>query len=241
MELRFYTLHLSVTPLEISTVSLALTSLTTLWFWTHKPLDVETATVLYTERTLEDILASGGVSSSTEYINTPLDFIEPRAYIARKWNSKLLAIILRWGLQTRPLERIPNDRDPQLLDGRQHMAFAVATAFFASLHFAAWNFSFETEWELWLWRANCLLMWALLFTYGTTEVIACYLENYQNLGMDTIGGYKLRWPACLWFVVPAALYVVTRACLIFEVWYVMRSLPPDAFIQVQWTAVIPHW
>lgn len=232
--------HLAITPLELSSIALSLTSLTTLWFWLHKPLDVETAMTLYTESSLEAILQESDQVPPADYVNTPLDFIEPRVYISRKWNPTLFALILRYGLQTRPLERIPNDRDPQLSNVYQHLTLAVATASFASIHLLGWNFSFETHWEAWLWRGNCLVMWGLLATYGTTEVVACCVENFQNLGMDTMGGYKMRWPACLWFLVPAFMYMMARSCLIFEVLYSMRSLPHDAFVQVQWSALVPH-
>jgi hypothetical protein len=58
-------------------------------------------------------------------------------------------LLFRWilnrNLQTKPIERIPNDRDPQLSNFYQHLLLAVATASFASIHLAGWNFSFETD------------------------------------------------------------------------------------------------
>lgn len=83
-------------------------------------------------------------------------------------------------------------------------------------------------------------MWGLLATYGTTEVVACCHEKFQNLGMDTMGGYKMRWPASLWFIIPASLYAMARLALLFEVLYSMRSLPADAFLEVKWSSFIPH-
>jgi hypothetical protein len=232
--------HLAITPLELSSIALALTSLTTLWYWLQKPLDVETATVIFTEKSMKEVIGTSGNDSSDHYTNTPLDFIEPRIYISRKWNPVLFNWILNRGLQTKTIERIPNDRDPQLSNVYQHVSLAFATASFASIHLAGWNFSFETYWEAWLWRGNCLVMWGLLATYGTTEVVACCLERFQNLGMDTMGGYKMRWPACLWFIVPASLYAIARLALLFEVLYSMRSLLSGAFVEVKWSSFIPH-
>lgn len=231
---------LAITPLELSSIAMALTSLTTLWYWMHKPLDVETATAVYTERNLKEVIEMCNGEFPTDYVNTPLDFLEPRAYISRKWHPSLFNWILGNGLQTKPIERMPNDRDPQLSNIYQHVSLAIATASFASIHLAGWNFSFETPWEMWLWRGNCLIMWGLLATYGTTEVVACCIENFENLGMDTMGAYKMRWPACLWFIVPASFYALARLALLFEVLYSMRSLPSDAFLQVEWSTLIPH-
>ncbi|CAA9957302.1 hypothetical protein PTMSG1_00910 [Pyrenophora teres f. maculata] len=232
--------HLAITPLELSSIALALTTLTTLWYWLRKPLDVETPTVVFTEKSIKEIVSVCGGETLDEYTNTPLDFIEPDAYIARKWNPELFKWIIERGLQTKRIERIPNDRDPQLSNVYQHLSMAIATASFASIHLAGWNFSFETDWELWLWRGNCLLMWGLLATYGTTEVVACCHEKFQNLGMNTMGGYKTRWPACLWFIIPASLYTMARLALLFEVFYSMRSLPSEAFVEVKWSSFIPH-
>ncbi|KAF2807424.1 uncharacterized protein BDZ99DRAFT_510297 [Mytilinidion resinicola] len=232
--------HLAITPLELASIALALTSLTTLGFWMHKPLDVGTATTLHTDRSIRDILEHAGEIFLADFTNTPLDFIEPRIYVSRKCGSALLNWILHRGLQTRPIERIPDDRDPQLYNIYQRITLGIATASFASIHLAGWNFGFDTTWEMWLWRSNCLIMWGLLATFGTTEVIICCRDNFQSMGMDTLGGYKLRWPACLWFVIPGGLYVMARACLIFEVLFSMRSLPQEAFVEVQWSAMLPH-
>jgi hypothetical protein len=83
-------------------------------------------------------------------------------------------------------------------------------------------------------------MWSLLAVYGTVEVVVCCKEGYANLGMDTMGGYKMRWPAVLWFLGPAGMYVAARMCLVFEVVVSMRALPRGAFVEVQWSALVPH-
>ena len=70
-------------------------------------------------------------------------------------------------------------------------------------------------------------MCLLLGVYGTAEVLICYLEDYQNLGLETCNGYKLRWPVCLLFFIPGGLYFCTRLCLIFEIILSMFSLPAE--------------
>lgn len=101
--------HLAITPLELSSISLALTFLTTLWYWLQKPLDVETPTTVFTEKSLKEIVGACSGDTLEHYTNTPLDFIEPNAYIARKWNPMLFNRILRRGLQSKPIQRIPNE------------------------------------------------------------------------------------------------------------------------------------
>lgn len=222
--------NLPVTPLELASAALALTSLTTLCFWFRKPMDVHQPYIIKTGR------PSSRVTTSTEiYIDpTTLEQVEPRVYISRKWSRHLLALIYSMGLQKPRMDRIPNDRDPQLLGLRQHVILGVTTAAFASIHFVDWHFPFATHAEAIIWRVNCCIMWVLLAAYGTAEVIICCSEKNQSLGMDTAGGYKLRWPACLWFFLPAIAYFCARLVLIVQVFVNLRSLPEDAFVQFQW-------
>ena len=233
--------HLSVTPIELATVAIAGCSFTTLGFWFKKPLDVETPVVLTMNRPLAEYLKSVGEAHTGSFRDSPLDCIEPETYMSSKWSRTVFRWIQYWGLQTRPMQRIPNDRDPQPNDLRQHVMLGIATATFASVHLFGWNFSFPTMEETILWRANSLVMWGLLAIYGTAEVVICHKEGYKNLGLDTLGAYKRRWPACLWFFIPAFLYFCTRVIVIFESLWSMRSLPNDAFLTVKWAEVVPHF
>jgi hypothetical protein len=235
---------LSITPIELTTISIVGCSFTTLWFWRKKPLDVCEPTRLKADFTIAQVQATAGIMRDfvgASFRDTPLDFIEPEPYMSRKWNRMILRWIEQCGLQTTPIQRIPNDRDPQPSNGKQHMALAVSTAVFASVHLIAWNADFPTSWEVVFWRANCLLMWVLLAVYGTIEVVViCWKEKCTNLGLDTLGGYKRRWPACLWFIVPATLYGLSSIGLIAESIWSLRALPEDAFKTVQWTDYFPH-
>ncbi|KAF2089449.1 hypothetical protein K490DRAFT_63584 [Saccharata proteae CBS 121410] len=92
----------------------------------------------------------------------------------------------------RSIQRIPNDRDPQPSNLKQHVALVVATATFARIQLLGWGSSFPSRWEEQWWRANCLVIWGLLAVYGTAEGVICWKEGHANLGLDTLGGYKLR-------------------------------------------------
>lgn len=227
--------RLPVTPLELASAALALTSLTTLSFWFRKPMDVQQPYIIKLGQLMTSVRKPEIDTSTEVYIDVAaLDQVEPRAYISRKWSRRLLSLICRMGLQKQCMDRIPNDRDPQLLGFRQHATLGVVTAAFASIHFLDWYFPFATNVESIIWRTNCCVMWSLLAVYGTAEVIICHMENYQNLGMDTASGYKLRWPVCLWFLVPAIIYFCARVVLIVGVIVNLWSLPKEAFVQVQW-------
>lgn len=242
--------HLPVTPLELSSAALALTSLTTLWFWLKKPLDAQTPYIIPLKQHSESIDYSKNAGSVVEVeltsitsassITLPFEHIEPNIYMSRRWSRRVFRWICQAGLQKAKLDRIPNDRDPQLLGLWQHITLGLSTAAFASIHFVDWHFHFVTRAEQWIWRGNCLLMWGLLAFYGTAEVLICVREGYSKLGLDTGGGYKLRFPACLWFFVPGGAYFVARFLLLGSVFAGLRALPKDAFQDVQWTNFLPH-
>ncbi|KAJ5730015.1 uncharacterized protein N7483_004523 [Penicillium malachiteum] len=227
--------NLPVTPLELASAALALTSLTTLSFWVRKPMDVQQPFIIKASRSSLTVTESELDGFSDICVNVAtLEEVEPRVYISRKWSRRVLAFICQMGFQKQCMDRIPNDRDPQLLGFCQHATLGITTAAFAFIHFADWHFDFATDAEVIIWRINCCIMWVLLATYGTAEVIICSREKYQNLGLDTAGGYKLKWPTCLWFFIPAITYFCARLVLIVGVFVNLRSLPERAYLEVQW-------
>ena len=74
--------RLSLTPLELATGAILLCTSTTYFFWLRKPLNVQTPTVIVTSYSLSEILLRAGEAAEKPYWNTPLDFAEPRAYVA---------------------------------------------------------------------------------------------------------------------------------------------------------------
>ena len=233
---------LPITPLALSTLCVAGCSFTTLWFWRNKPLDVMTPTVIMTCRGVAEILEKGGAAAASArlVIDTPLDFVEPEAYMSRKWSRHVLRWIQAAGLQSTPMRRVPNDRDPRVPNLVTHLCLGAATAVFASVHFEAWNATFPTGVERSLWCASCVIICILLGVYGSVEVFICWKEGCRNLGLDTLGGYKRRFPACLWFFVPSSLYLVARIFILFESVWCMRSMPASVFVTVPWSEYIPH-
>jgi len=125
--------HLQATPFELTSIALACTSLRTLGFWWHKPLDVRTPTVIHFQSTTVGILREGGEAAKEPFLDTPLDFVEGKVYMSSKWSRHVLRLICSAGLQKRPLTRISNDRDPQA-NLRQHTILGSGTATFASIH-----------------------------------------------------------------------------------------------------------
>ncbi len=101
--------QLPITLLELSTVALITCTGATFFFWFYKPLNVDTPTILSMDLSIAEVLLLAGDEASTPFRDTPLDFVEPQLY-----TSSQMPLRHWWGVQQRPLPRIPNDRDSRL-------------------------------------------------------------------------------------------------------------------------------
>ena len=228
--------HLPVTLLELSTVALISCTAATAFFWIQKRLGVETPTDVYLETSIAQVLRLAGDEAKAPYRDTPLDFVESQLY-----TSSQFPLHQFWGVQERPLPRIPNDRDPQLHNLSMILVITVPTAAFSLLHLIAWHFDFPSKAELLLWRWTCVSMSVVLGTYCVTEAASIIAEGYTTSGLTTLNGYKLRWPTNILFFVPGFLYMCARLIVIVEIAISMRLLPVGCFETVQWTQLLPHF
>lgn len=227
--------HLSVTLLELSTVALITCTGAALFFWVNKPLNVETPTDLELKFSVAEILVQAGETARTPFQDTPLDFIEPNLY-----SSSQLPFSSCWGVQERPLPRIPNDRDSRLHNLRTILILAIPTASFSLLHLIGWNFEFPTRDEQMLWRWTCISMGIILGIGCLAEAVSIVADGYTTSALTNLGGYKLQWPSNLLFFIPGFLYMSARLVVIVEIMISLRLLPAGCFEVVQWSQLLPH-
>lgn len=179
--------RLPITLLELSTIALMCCSAMTLYFWFRKPLNVETPTIICTERSIEDIRCEAGEAGKHAWRETPLDFVEPLGYTSTRMPCSHL-----WGVQERPLTRIPNDRDSLLHNWKVMLAISVPTAAFGTFQLIAWNFTFPTREEQMLWRYTCVSNGIVLGVGCALEAGAIVASGFQTPGLRTFNDYKLR-------------------------------------------------
>jgi hypothetical protein len=94
---------LQITPYELATVALLVCSFTTLVLWWHKPLDVRAPTPIYSKQDVKTIIDEASEVYRQPFTETPLDFIESNIYWSRKAHAPILRLVLKWGLQTLPI------------------------------------------------------------------------------------------------------------------------------------------
>lgn len=83
---------------------------------------------------------------------------------------------------------------------------------------------------------------------GIVLGIGCFVEagsiifdGYTTTGLTNLGGYKLKWPTNLLFLIPGFLYISARLIVIVEVVISLRLLPAGYFEVVQWSEIFPHF
>ena len=191
--------------------------------------------MLHTEYSIPDVLIQAGDAAQATFKDTPLDFVEGQLY-----TSSQMPLHRHWGVQQRPLPRIPNDRDARMYNLQTVIIVSIPTASFSLLHLIAWNFDFPTPTEQLLWRWTCISMGIVLGTGCTIEAGSIIWDNYTTSGLTSLNGYKLKWPTNLLFFIPGFLYFAARLIVIIEIGISLRRLPAGCFDNVDWTQILPH-
>jgi hypothetical protein len=115
-------------------------------------------------------------------------------------------------------------------------------AIFGAIHCAAWNSHFLSADEKWMWWSGALLV--------TTVPLIAVLEILV-LSILEWGRYHIRegfsfeaHPKPKFFIVAFVafipLYIIARLFLLIIPFTSLRTLPPDTFVDVNWSVYIPH-
>ncbi|KAF7370047.1 hypothetical protein MSAN_00634700 [Mycena sanguinolenta] len=212
--------RLAVTQLEVATLAFAVVNIFIWLLWWEKPLDVQRPIVV-----------------------GPITLLHPRGItpLLRTPSSGLTNAILAFDNdQYDPLSSnsVPLFGSLSLNSMRRIYVVvcsitAVGTVF-GAVHCAAWNTIFPTNIEMWLWR-SCSSLIAALPGLGSLQLLlmlACtrIYEGEMILVITSL-------PAML---AGAPIYVTARVILIVLPFASLRSLPPSAFVDVNWSTYIPH-
>ncbi|KAK5651458.1 hypothetical protein OQA88_12465 [Cercophora sp. LCS_1] len=223
---------LTVTTLELTTVSFVICNVATYYEWSHKPLDVHQPTVLTIRASIEEILVAAGGVASQPYRQTPLDFVDDQS------PSWLIDVqpklpIRYWGYE-RPLCRFTNDRFPVVGTSPHSIGLFFISMAYSAVHAIGWNFDFPTPREKLFWRIASVSLIVTTFLLWTCEA-------YQD-GVR-LGRWR-RWRGKLigrTHVDPVTIvYTLARTYIVVECFFSLRSLPPQAFADIEWMRYVPH-
>ena len=235
---------LSVTPLELFTVAFVAPTIATQFFWAKKPQNVGAPVVIKVDWSITEVLVAAGNAAAEPYIDTPMDFVEKPVWDGWKRRPSLLHF---GGLDQRPLTRTPNDYCPPPPTGKEAVFVWLTGVVYAGIHLIGWNFSFPTHAELFLWRVRSLTLLIGMAVGGMVPVLSTrswFDFSFNLLWIWVRGAKKKTWIREWLFAslvnISYAAYCAARLVILIELCAAFRSLPADAYVEVNWSAYLPH-
>ncbi|KAJ7364189.1 hypothetical protein DFH08DRAFT_949798 [Mycena albidolilacea] len=207
--------HLAVTQLEVATLAFAVVNVFIWALWWSKPLDVQRPIVVGPPK--------------AEEVN-----VTPRRDLSG-W-TRFGGVILGsydWEDRYDPLSSssVPSFwASPESENGNEFgfgiLFECLVGIVFGAIHCAAWHTGFPTAKEMWIWRSCSLsvsaisILWSASFLLTQIDFLKALVEM-------------------LLFLFPL-IYVPARIPLLLLPFMALRSLPPAAFADVNWSVYIPH-
>lgn len=251
--------QLGLTTLELTTLSFIFCTVQTLFFWSHKPLDVEEPIEVPCPTTLREILLKEDSQQILKrYVQTPLDCLNPpvsRTSLTAPFMFGIRAGFFQLG---KPPKRLPartfsnaTITPPRgLTPGDLIYAFIYVSSYFG-IHLAAWNFFFPTETERLLWRIASFVLLGLstfyftAFAFGEMGGAALYgkyvLHNSEVITTMELASIMTPGIAFAQHLPIIILYFLARSYIIVEGFVALRMLLVSMYLTVDWSAFVPHF
>ena len=212
--------HLPLTHLEIVTLAYAAMNFAIYSFWWYKPHNVNRPVRVFQKSDL----------------GAPPEDREPEA----TWKAVLDHMYHLFtggvdkGVKLSRRDRVPRfwaDSTDKQAETANIMVNVVA-GFFGAIHCIAWDYSFPTRTELWIWRISSAAI--------TSEPIYAFSGSRLTLlivKVDKDAGHYLFKFLVLFGVLG---YVLARGVTLALAFTSLRDLPPGAYETVHWSTFIPH-
>lgn len=215
--------HLPLTELEVATLAFAVLSVIISLLWLHKPLDVQQRIVV--------------VRSEVDIDPLQEEEITPMHNGSRTFPKRMGEVLFDTSPKYSLLSStsVPSLYSIKIEPKNTKMIVYLAGVFgvgsiFGSIHCAAWNALFPSMAEMWIWRISSVFIaaWPVLATLSTVANAWIPYNDTAEAAWEifTVFGYVV-YPLC-------------RLFLIILSFTTLRSLPPSAFVDVNWSNYIPH-
>lgn len=232
---------LAITELEIATTAFALVNIVIYIVWWSKPQDVRCPVETeYVMRTLEELYAER--EADTLSLERRNGQGQPNGQgMGHAFSAKILVLLLTFSGEDEDADlpsayqRVPTLWAGRLGERQRGIAAGISVmvaAGFGATHFALWNTAFPSRTEQILWRVAAISV--------TVVPVIFFLDAIYLYGRNPTEFYV---DLTYYFVVPlgVTIYIIARALLMVLPFLSLRSLPPDAYKDVDWTAYIPHF
>ncbi|KAF8217262.1 hypothetical protein K438DRAFT_1658734 [Mycena galopus ATCC 62051] len=209
--------HLAMTELEVATLGFAVMNIFIWLLWWNKPLDVQRPIVI----------------TSPEHIST-----QPTspARVSRRERFSYAIYGVYSGHNYEPLSStsVPSFWTLPVEDLRPLLFTIFIGTLLGAIHCAAWNTDYLSTVEMWMWRVCSLAITTVpsliaFSIFGGTHTSARTILDLVVIGANAI----MMFSGIL-------IYIAARLILIVLPLIALRSLPPSAFLDVNWSVYIPH-
>ncbi|KIM21513.1 hypothetical protein M408DRAFT_80482 [Serendipita vermifera MAFF 305830] len=225
------TQRLPLTELEVVTLAYTTINLFIYTFWWDKPQNVECPIRVY---------------------KTPMANEEKTGEKVEEWSRTR---VLRWaqrifkytiGSQDDRVTISEEPSVPMFWAGRpdERVLFvagfrpSILGAAFGAIHCVAWLSEFPSRAELILWRISCVAMMSVPFLVIITCVLGVIDRRMEG---KTPMWINVTFGICAILLLPSSLlYAASRMTTLVIAFTTLRSLPPAALTDVDWTTFIPH-
>jgi hypothetical protein len=243
---------LPITELELVTIAYAVLNFIMYWMWWDKPLNVQRAVRVYKKYNPDETSADGPVTTNDAgfWLTLCLSLSTMQSAVAARMSSVRWPIVWPIVWPILQLGKIVNGSDRVAGGGdrvdtfyprqsRYIVLLAVAMAF-GAIHCIAWPFAFASDADRMLWRVTSVTITALPLTYPLGMFIwgAVYGPVFDD-DTDSIDPWPTTIAFAFVFSQPYA-YGLGRVVLLVLSFLSLRALPPDAYLSIDWTTLIPH-
>lgn len=214
--------HLAVTQLEIAVAGFAVCSVITYCFALSKPKGVnEASSIILTEseyKSLVNMLENDGSNSPEK---------------SRTMSGRMSDMLRNY--QVHITNNPFRDGDFAAL-----LLVSGGSVVLGAIHLIAWNFTFPSSTERWLWNVSALVSASVLPLGIPFALLGVFvdrtLHRKERFGSDGPGYYVggLIFSGC------CILYIGSRLVIIVEMIRCLFYLPPAAFVAT-WTNGMPHF
>ncbi|KAJ7038362.1 hypothetical protein C8F04DRAFT_359624 [Mycena alexandri] len=109
---------------------------------------------------------------------------------------------------------------------------------FGAIHCVAWNTTFPTISEMWMWRSSSSFVAVYPLLLGSFCALSFFLQGKLRRRSTLDNLFSLVLKTIVFGGVP--IYILCRLCLIALPFTTLRALPTGALVDVDWSVYIPH-